>query len=44
MAGYMNGKLDIIFRSRKYQGSQESRSVTPEMPNAWNETSLPTIL
>ena len=24
--------------------SGESRSVTPEMANAWNETSLPTIL
>ena len=24
--------------------SEESRSVTPEMMNAWNETSLPTIL
>ena len=31
MAGYMLGKLDIIFRSRKYQGSQDQSHVKWQM-------------
>ena len=51
----MEGRGKLEKKSGKSQGilsqkfgrhpvSRNSKSVTPEMTNAWNETSLPTIL
>ena len=36
----MEGEKNVTFKTR----SGESNSVTPEMVNAWSETSLPTLL
>ena len=41
MTGYDAGRKEIIYHSRL---SGASKSVTPEMINAWSETSLPTLL
>ena len=41
MAGYDAGKKEIINHSRLFLGS---RNLSPEIVNAWSETSLPTLL
>ena len=41
MVGYADGKSKEISSSKNFM---ENHSVTPEMVNAWKETSLPTLL
>ena len=42
MVGYVDGGEETTSPSKTISG--ESNSVTPEMVNAWSETTLPTLL